>query len=185
MNKQTVCLSEKPENGVRNDWSRSEVQVLFELPFNELLFRAQCVHRENFDPNAIQVSTLLSIKTGGCPEDCNYCPQSVHHDAGLEPEHLMLPRDTAGSEPVYRMYVIRCPRRDELQSYLAEARIWTGLAYVPPLHLQPVYSYLGYRPGSFPQTERVAEELLCLPTIPEISGVEVQWVAETIRSFFE
>ena len=89
MNKQTVCLSEKPENVVRNDWSRTEVQALFEMPFNDLLFRAQCVHRENFDPNAIQVSTLLSIKTGGCPEDCNYCPQSAHHDADLEPGRLM------------------------------------------------------------------------------------------------
>ena len=89
MNKQTVCLSEKPENGVRNDWSRTEVQALFGMPFNDLLFKAQCVHRENFDPNAVQVSTLLSIKTGGCPEDCNYCPQSVHYDADLEPERLM------------------------------------------------------------------------------------------------
>jgi biotin synthase len=89
MNKQTACLSEKPESRVRNDWSRAQVRALFELPFNDLLFRAQCVHREHFDPNAIQVSTLLSIKTGGCPEDCGYCPQSVHHDTGLEPERLM------------------------------------------------------------------------------------------------
>ena len=89
MHKQTARLSEKPENAVRNNWSRAEVQALFELPFNDLLFKAQCLHRENFDPNAVQVSTLLSIKTGGCPEDCHYCPQSVHYDAGLEPESLM------------------------------------------------------------------------------------------------
>lgn len=102
----------------------------------------------------------------------------------LVPEHLQLPAHAAGAEPVYRMFVIRCARRDELQAYLAEAGIWTGLAYVPPLHLQPVGRYLGYGPGSFPQTERVADELLCLPTIPELSSDEIAWVAETIRSFF-
>ena len=89
MNEQTACLSENPENGVRNDWSRAEVGTLFELPFNDLLYRAHGVHRQNFDPNAVQVSTLLSIKTGGCPEDCSYCPQSVHHDTELENEHLL------------------------------------------------------------------------------------------------
>ena len=82
-------LSGNAANPVRNDWSRDEVHALFDLPFNDLLFRAHSVHRENFDPNAVQVSTLLSIKTGGCPEDCNYCPQSVHYDTGLEPERLM------------------------------------------------------------------------------------------------
>jgi biotin synthase len=89
MNKQTACLSENPENSVRNDWSRAEVGALFELPFNDLLYQAHGVHRQNFDPNAVQVSTLLSIKTGGCPEDCSYCPQSVHHDTGLENERLL------------------------------------------------------------------------------------------------
>jgi biotin synthase len=59
------------------------------MPFNDLLFQAQTAHRQHFDPNAVQVSTLLSIKTGGCPEDCKYCPQSVHHDTELEPERLM------------------------------------------------------------------------------------------------
>ena len=80
MHKQTARLSEKPENAVRNNWSRSEVQALFELPFNELLFKAQCLHRENFDPNAVQVSTLLSIKTGGCPEDCHYCNEITDYE---------------------------------------------------------------------------------------------------------
>jgi biotin synthase len=84
-----ASLSEKTESPVRHDWTRAEVQALFELPFNDLLFRAQSVHRQHFDPNAVQVSTLLSIKTGGCPEDCKYCPQSVHHETGLEPERLM------------------------------------------------------------------------------------------------
>jgi biotin synthase len=89
MNQPTVRLSETTENAVRNDWSRAEVAQLFDLPFNDLLFRAQGIHRARFDPNAVQVSTLLSIKTGGCPEDCSYCPQSVHHDTGLEAERLM------------------------------------------------------------------------------------------------
>lgn len=74
---------------VRHDWSHKEVQALFELPFNDLLFKAQTIHRESFDPNAVQVSTLLSIKTGACPEDCKYCPQSNRYDTGLEAEKLM------------------------------------------------------------------------------------------------
>jgi len=73
----------------RFDWSRDEIEALFELPFNDLLFHAQQVHRAHFDPNEVQVSTLLSIKTGGCPEDCGYCPQSVHHETAVEPEKLM------------------------------------------------------------------------------------------------
>ncbi|NKI19525.1 biotin synthase BioB [Spongiibacter sp. KMU-166] len=74
---------------IRNDWNLQEVQALFELPFNDLLFQAQTVHRQNFDPNTVQVSTLLSIKTGACPEDCKYCPQSNRYDTGLEKEKLM------------------------------------------------------------------------------------------------
>ena len=65
-------------------WSVQAVVALFDQPFNDLLFRAQQVHREHFDPNEIQLSTLLSIKTGGCPEDCAYCPQLVHYDTGVE-----------------------------------------------------------------------------------------------------
>ena len=89
MLEQTACLSDISETAVRNDWSRDQVGALFDLPFNDLLYKAQCIHRRNFDPNVVQVSTLLSIKTGGCPEDCSYCSQSVHHDTGLEPERLM------------------------------------------------------------------------------------------------
>ena len=66
-----------------------EVEALFALPFNDLLFQAQTVHRQYFDPNQVQVSTLLSIKTGACPEDCAYCPQSTRYDTGLEVEKLM------------------------------------------------------------------------------------------------
>lgn len=73
----------------RTNWSRSEIAALFALPFNDLLFKAQSIHRTNFDPNAVQISTLLSIKTGACPEDCAYCPQSTRYDTGLEVEQLM------------------------------------------------------------------------------------------------
>lgn len=74
---------------IRHDWTRDEALALFALPFNELLFRAQTVHRQHFDPNTVQVSTLLSIKTGACPEDCKYCPQSARYDTGLEREKLL------------------------------------------------------------------------------------------------
>ena len=70
-------------------WSVDEVEALFKLPFADLLFRAQQVHRENFDPNAVQLSTLLSIKTGGCSEDCGYCPQSAFHSTGVENQKML------------------------------------------------------------------------------------------------
>lgn len=73
----------------RHDWTIEEVNALFAKPFNDLLFEAQVVHRQNFDPNYVQVSTLLSIKTGACPEDCKYCPQSARYDTGLEKERLL------------------------------------------------------------------------------------------------
>jgi biotin synthase len=73
----------------RHDWTREEVGALFDLPFPELMFRAQSVHRQNFDPAEVQISTLLSIKTGGCPEDCAYCPQSAKYDTGVKAEKLM------------------------------------------------------------------------------------------------
>ena len=74
---------------IRTDWTRDEIAALFDLPFNDLLFEAQTVHRQNFDPNAVQLSTLLSIKTGGCVEDCGYCSQSASHDTGLKATKLM------------------------------------------------------------------------------------------------
>ena len=74
---------------VRHDWTRAEVRALFDLPFPELMFRAQSVHRAHFEPGAVQISTLLSIKTGGCPEDCAYCPQSASYDTGVRAEKLM------------------------------------------------------------------------------------------------
>ncbi len=74
---------------LRHDWSRQEIADLFALPFAELIYRAHTVHRARFDASEVQISTLLSIKTGGCPEDCAYCPQSAAHDTGVKAEKLM------------------------------------------------------------------------------------------------
>ena len=76
-------------SAIRHDWTREEVEAFYAMPFNDLLFQAQIVHRQHFDPNEVQVSTLLSIKTGACPEDCKYCPQSARYDTGLEKERLL------------------------------------------------------------------------------------------------
>jgi biotin synthase len=77
--------------GMRSDWTLAEVRELHAMPFADLIFHAQSVHRRHFNPNEVQVSTLLSIKTGACPEDCAYCPQSIRYDTGLEREALMDP----------------------------------------------------------------------------------------------
>jgi biotin synthase len=74
---------------VRHDWTRAQVRALFALPFPDLIFEAQRIHRLHFDPCEVQISTLLSIKTGGCPEDCAYCPQSIHYETGVTAEKLM------------------------------------------------------------------------------------------------
>lgn len=83
----TGAIGAQPE--IRRDWTREEAQALYDLPFNDLLFRAHTVHRAMFDPNEIQRSQLLSIKTGGCPEDCGYCSQSARHDTGLKASKLV------------------------------------------------------------------------------------------------
>ncbi|MDA7793728.1 biotin synthase BioB [Glaciecola sp.] len=77
------------QQDVRHNWTLDEVNALYDMPFNDLMFKAQTVHRTHFDPNYVQVSTLLSIKTGACPEDCAYCPQSARYDTGLEKERLL------------------------------------------------------------------------------------------------
>ncbi|TPQ29649.1 biotin synthase BioB [Methylomonas sp. EFPC3] len=86
-----MSASHKPLEpvAVRHDWQLHEVEALFGLPFNDLIFQAQTVHRSCFDPNEVQVSSLLSIKTGSCSEDCGYCPQSARYDSDLAPEALM------------------------------------------------------------------------------------------------
>ncbi|MBY0355947.1 MAG: biotin synthase BioB [Rickettsiales bacterium] len=78
---------------IRHDWTREEALALFALPLPELIFQAQTIHRQHFDASVMQVSTLLSIKTGGCAEDCAYCPQSAHFDTGLKASKLMAPAD--------------------------------------------------------------------------------------------
>jgi biotin synthase len=85
----TIAASERDPAVVRHDWTRDEVRALFELPFPELIFRAQRIHRQHFDPTEVQISTLISIKTGGCPEDCAYCPQSAHYQTSVKAEKLM------------------------------------------------------------------------------------------------
>lgn len=85
---------------VRHDWSRQEIVALFEQPFNDLLYQAQHVHRQYFDANTVQLSQLLSIKTGACPEDCKYCPQSIRYDTGLEREALMEVEDVLAAARV-------------------------------------------------------------------------------------
>jgi biotin synthase len=80
---------ERQPESIRNDWTRAEIAALFDLPFADLIFQAQTTHRQHFDPNKVQLSTLLSIKTGGCPEDCAYCPQSAHYDTGVKADKLM------------------------------------------------------------------------------------------------
>ena len=77
------------DSSLRHNWQLKEISDLLEMPFNDLLFKAQTIHRQNFDPNEIQISTLLSIKTGACPEDCGYCSQSAKHDTSLEKERLL------------------------------------------------------------------------------------------------
>jgi len=87
---QPITLTRRmPAASSTAEWSPARIEALFALPFNDLLWRAQHVHREHFDANEVQLSTLLSIKTGGCPEDCGYCPQSVHYDTGVAAGKLM------------------------------------------------------------------------------------------------
>jgi biotin synthase len=82
-------LKQVQHDGVRTNWTHEEIAELFDLPFTELLFRAASVHREHHPPEQVQLCTLLSIKTGGCPEDCGYCSHSVKADRGLEATKLM------------------------------------------------------------------------------------------------
>ncbi|MFC4158139.1 biotin synthase BioB [Chitinimonas lacunae] len=87
---QAITLQRKPEPHASTErWPLDQVLALFSLPFNDLLFQAQTVHRQHFDPNKVQLSTLLSIKTGGCPEDCGYCPQSVRYQTGVTNQEML------------------------------------------------------------------------------------------------
>jgi biotin synthase len=120
-----------PIADLRHDWTQTEVMTLFDLSFSDLLYRAQTIHRTYHDPNLIQVSTLLNIKTGGCPEDCGYCAQSAHHDADLSRERLM-PIDEVlkaarrarddGATRFCMGAAWRSPRKQELEPVLAMVR---------------------------------------------------------------
>jgi biotin synthase len=116
---------------IRNDWTVTEVQQLFSLPFMDLLFKAQQVHRRFQTPNSVQVSTLLSIKTGACPEDCAYCPQSLRHDTGLAEEELLELRavvdkaraaKTAGATRFCMGAAYRSPKPKDLRKIVAMVR---------------------------------------------------------------
>src|SRR5271170_197518 len=116
---------------VRSDWSLAEVKILFELPFLDLLSTAQQVHRHFQIPNTVQVSTLLSIKTGACPEDCAYCPQSVRYDTGLEVQELMQVEEVvkrasaakgAGATRFCMGAAYRSPKPRELRKVIAMVR---------------------------------------------------------------
>src|ERR1044071_8817741 len=85
LNERTPARADTP----RLRWTVDAIEALYALPFNDLLFRAQTLHREHFDANAVQLSTLLSIKTGGCPEDCGYCPQAARYHTGVDNEALL------------------------------------------------------------------------------------------------
>src|SRR5258708_29605677 len=84
----------------RRAWTRAEAEALYDLPFADLIFRAQGIHRRNFDPNHVETASLLSIKTGGCPEDCGYCSQSAHYETGVKATRLM--DQSAGRETARR-----------------------------------------------------------------------------------
>src|ERR1700733_12209291 len=94
MNRATDSLEQaKSAEALRHDWKKSEVQAIYDTPLPELLYRAQTVHRSFHEPDRVQTCQLISIKTGGCPEDCAYCPQSAHYDANVERQGLLDAQD--------------------------------------------------------------------------------------------
>jgi biotin synthase len=141
----------------RSDWTIAEVEALFALPFNDLLYTAQWVHRQCFDANAVQVSTLLSIKTGACPEDCAYCPQSIRFDTGVE-RHELMPLDevrdaarrakAAGATRFCMGASYRGPKDSQLEPIVAMIK------EVKALGLETCATLGLLRPG---QAERLAE----------------------------
>jgi biotin synthase len=101
INEQTAVCADRTAMP-RTPWSAKEVEELFAAPFNDLIFRAQQVHRNHFDPNAVQLSTLLSIKTGGCPEDCGYCPQAARYHTGVAREATLSVEDVVAAATIAR-----------------------------------------------------------------------------------
>lgn len=117
MNNQVVALAAGKQAEAKQDWTVAAVEALFELPFNELLYRAQTLHRQHFDPTEVQLSTLISIKTGGCSEDCGYCPQSAHYDTGLEKQGLL---------PVEQVVAAAKAARDSGATRFCMGAAWSG-----------------------------------------------------------
>jgi biotin synthase len=97
MNAEGRAKARSESEPVRHDWNRAEAQTLYDLPFADLMVRAQSIHRSHFDPNHVETASLLSIKTGGCPEDCGYCSQSAHYDTGLKATRLMAQADVVAT----------------------------------------------------------------------------------------
>ena len=113
-----------PQAAPTDRWQVADIEALFELPFTELMFRAQTVHREHFDPTEVQLSTLLSIKTGGCPEDCSYCPQAARYDTGVEAGNRgRAPAVSAGRSRATTVPATMSPRR--------LARGWSATSSAP------------------------------------------------------
>jgi dTDP-4-amino-4,6-dideoxygalactose transaminase len=111
------------------------------------------------------------------------CQHARAYDELLVGSSLSLPVETTACEPVYHLYVVRSEQRDELQAYLSSHRIMTGIHYPIPVHLQPVYSHLGYGPGTFPVTEQYARQILSLPMYPELTPGMTEYVAAVIHDF--
>ncbi len=117
-------------------WSTAQVEALFALPFNDLLFQAQQVHRANFDANAVQLSTLLSVKTGGCPEDCGYCPQAARYQTGVENEDMLSVEEVVSAARAARDHgatrfcmgaAWRSPKQRDLDKVVAMVKAVRGL----------------------------------------------------------
>jgi biotin synthase len=148
---------EAPLGEVRQDWTTAEVAALFDLSFVDLLFRAQAVHREHFDPHEVQLSTLLSIKTGGCPEDCKYCPQSSHYETAVEADKLMAVEDVvkdalrakeAGATRYCMGAAWRSPKDRDIEKIVAITKAVKGLGLETCMTLGMLTA---------PQAERLAE----------------------------
>ena len=126
---------------LRHDWTADDIAALFDMPFMDLMFEAQSVHRKHFDPNTVQISSLLSIKTGACPEDCGYCSQSAKHDTELERERLLAvdavrqaaqaAKDT-GATRFCMGAAWRSPRARELDAVLEMVRAYEAAAAADP-----------------------------------------------------
>jgi biotin synthase len=127
-----LATDESTTAAARHEWTRENVSALFDAPFADLIFRAQSVHREHFDPNRVQISQLVSIKTGGCPENCGYCSQSAHYKTGVKPTKLMSLEEvreaarTAKASGVQRLCLgaaWRSPKERELDTVLEMIKV--------------------------------------------------------------